>query len=188
MKTISVFFAAIMLSLFLIAFTGNFTSSTSAGGAKYVGAKKCGMCHKSKTGDQYGIWKKSAHAKAYKTLLTAEADKIAKEKGLGKAAEAKECLGCHVTGHNDASAVFDKRFKIESGVQCETCHGAGSKYKSKKTMKNHEKAVSKGLATYKNDAAIEAKCKTCHNKKSPSFKEFDFKKMWAKIAHPLPKK
>lgn len=187
MKTISIFIATIFLSFFLIAFTGNPTTSSS-GGAKYVGVKKCGMCHKSKTGNQFGIWKKTLHAKAYKTLLTDKANKIAKKKGLGKASEAKECLSCHVTGHNDASAVFDKHFKVENGVQCETCHGPGSKYKSKKIMKNRDKAISKGLILFKDEAAIEAKCKTCHNKKSPSFKKFEFKKMWAKIAHPLPKK
>lgn len=187
MKTVSVFITAIFLSFFLFAFTGS-ESTSAPSGVKYVGAKKCGMCHKSKTGNQFKIWKNSGHAKAYKTLLTAEANKIAAKKGLGKAVEAKECLSCHVTGHNDATAVFDKHFKTEMGVQCESCHGAGSKYKSKKVMKNREKAISKGLVFYKNDTAIEKKCRTCHNEKSPSFKSFDFKKMWAKIAHPLPKK
>lgn len=187
MKKVSVFITAILLSFFLFAFTAN-ESTTAPSGAKYVGAKKCGMCHKSKTGNQYKIWKNSKHAKAYETLLTDKANKIAAKRGLGKAAEAKECLSCHVTGHNDATAVFDKHFKVKSGVQCETCHGAGSKYKSMKTMKNREKAISKGLVFYKNDAAIEAQCKTCHNEKSPNYKNFNFKKMWAKIAHPIPKK
>ena len=49
----------------------------------FVGAETCGMCHKSeKQGNQFGIWQKSKHAQAYKTLQTADADKIAKEKGF----------------------------------------------------------------------------------------------------------
>lgn len=152
---------------------------------KYVGAKSCGMCHKkAKDGEQFKIWKNSKHAKAYETLKTPEADKIAG----GKAIENDECLSCHVTGHGEAAKLFKKKFKVEDGVQCESCHGAGSKYKSKKTMKDHAKAVAAGLTDFKDEATIEKLCRTCHNEKSPSFKGFDFKKMWAKIKHPIPKK
>jgi len=155
----------------------------------YIGSKKCGMCHKSaKQGEQLKIWEGSAHAKAYETLKSAEADKIAKEKGFGKAVEAKECLTCHVTGYGKDAKMFDKSFSMEDGVQCEACHGPGSEYKSMKTMKDHAAAVAAGMTDFKDEAVIEAQCKTCHNDKSPTFKEFDFKKMWAKIAHPIPSK
>jgi len=30
-------------------------------------------------------------------------------------------------------------------------------------------------------------CVSCHNEESPTFKGFDFEKMVAKIAHPVPK-
>jgi len=30
-------------------------------------------------------------------------------------------------------------------------------------------------------------CLTCHNKESPTFKDFDYDKQWEKIAHPKPK-
>lgn len=185
MKSVSAFVTLLFMAVFLIGFTSN-VNATSPDGAKYVGVKKCGMCHKSKTGDQYGIWKKTKHAKAFEVLLTKKADEVAKKRGLGKASEAKECLSCHVTGYNDETAVFAKKFKVENGVQCETCHGPGSKYKSKKVMKNRDKAISKGLVMYADEAAIEKKCRTCHNEKSPFYKKFEFKKRWAKIAHPLP--
>ena len=145
------------------------------------------MCHKKdKTGNQLKVWKESKHSKAYETLKTEEADKIAMEKFGKKAVEVDECLECHTTGHGLDAARFGKKFKVEDGVQCETCHGPGSDYKSKKIMKDHAKSVENGLVEYADDAAIEEHCKTCHNDKSPTYKEFDFAKMWDKIKHPIP--
>lgn len=173
-----------VLTIFVFAFLA-FSINVNAQ-AQFIGAKKCGTCHKSaKQGEQLKIWEASAHAKAFATLKTAKADEIAKGKGLGKAAEAKECLTCHVTGLGKDA---DKSFSMEDGVQCEACHGAGSEYKDMKTMKDHAKAVAAGMTEYKDDAAIEKQCKTCHNEKSPTFKKFVFKESWAKIAHPVPAK
>ncbi len=165
-------------------------SVTIAKDPKFIGVKKCSMCHKSaKQGEQLKIWKASNHAKAYKTLQTAEADKIAAEKGIkGKAVEAAECLKCHVTGHGVDASKFDKKFKIEEGVQCEACHGAGSEYKSMKVMKDHAKSVAAGMTDFTAEGSIEAQCKTCHNEESPTYKPFDFEKKWAIIAHPIPAK
>jgi len=157
---------------------------------KYIGVKACGMCHKTeKQGKQLDIWQKSSHAKAYKTLLSDEANKIAKEKGLKKSAvESSECLQCHVTGHGVDAKLLDKNFDMKDGVQCETCHGAGSAYKTMPIMKDRAKSIAAGLKEFKDKAAIEAYCKTCHNEKSPSYKEFKFADMWAKIEHKVPKK
>ncbi len=154
---------------------------------KYVGANACAPCHKSeKTGNQFGIWQKSAHAKAFETLSSEKAKTIAKAKGLKTApAEAKECLQCHIIVV-DAKQVAPS-FKASDGVQCEVCHGPGSAYKSMGIMKDKAKAIAAGLTEYKDQAAIEAKCKTCHNDKSPTFKGFEFKKMWDQIKHPLKK-
>ncbi len=157
--------------------------------AQYVGAKKCGMCHKAKMGNQYKIWKESKHAKAFETLLSEEADKISKEMGFGeKASEASECLKCHVTAYDVDASLLASSFKRENGVQCETCHGAGSKYKKKSIMKDHAKAVENGLAEYADEKAIEEKCRTCHNAESPTYMEFTFKEKWEEIKHPLTKK
>lgn len=157
---------------------------------QFVGVKTCVMCHKkADQGEQLKIWEESAHASAYKTLQTEAADKIAAEKGFKtKAVETEECLICHATAFKADASLLGKNFKVEQGVQCETCHGAGSEYKSKKIMQDHAKSVAAGMTEYVDEAAIEKQCRTCHNEKSPTYKEFDFKKMWAKIAHPVPAK
>jgi hypothetical protein len=148
---------------------------------KYVGVKMCKACHQSeKQGKQFDIWQKSKHAEAYKTLTGAKAAVIATEKGLKKAAnESPECLECH--------AITSDVKLTPDGVQCETCHGAGAAYKNMAVMKDKAKAMKAGLAEFKDDAAIEKLCKSCHNEKSPSYKEFKFKEMWAKIKHMIPK-
>jgi hypothetical protein len=169
-KTI-IFFLAFLFLLSLSAFAEN----------KYVGAKMCGMCHKGeKKGAQFETWQKSKHAEAYKTLTGAKAAEIAKAKGLKKAAnESPECLECHAITA-DAKLTAD-------GVQCESCHGAGSAYKTLPVMKDKAKSIAAGLTDFKDEEAIQNKCKTCHNEKSPTNKSFKFEKMWAKIKHPIPK-
>ncbi len=164
----------LLVSLFLMSFSA-FAGNT------YVGVKMCGACHKGeKKGSQFEIWQKSKHAEAYKTLTGAKAAEIAKAKGLKKAAnESPECLTCH-TITADAKLTAD-------GVQCETCHGAGSAYKNMAVMKDRAKAIAAGLTEFKDNAAIEKECRTCHNEKSPTFKAFKFEEMWPKIKHPMPK-
>ncbi len=157
---------------------------------QYVGAEVCGMCHKmAKTGDQFGKWQASKHSQAMKTLETAEADKIAAAHGVkGKAADAKECLECHQTAYGAEALLIGPRFDKEDGVQCESCHGAGKDYMKMDVMKDSQKAIANGLTVASvSDGSAEKLCETCHNKKSPTFKSFDFKKMWAEIAHPVPK-
>jgi len=179
-----------MRRIFLASIIGTFVlAMTVEAQNKYVGVKMCSMCHKTeKQGKQFDIWQKSKHAEAYKTLLSAKANEVAKAKGLSKpAAESPECLECHVSAANMDPKMVDKSFDFKDGVQCETCHAPGSKYKDLNTMKNKEKAVAAGMRGFKDNAAIEAFCKTCHNEKSPSYKEFKFDEYWAKIKHPVPK-
>jgi hypothetical protein len=151
----------------------------------YVGVKTCAMCHKSeKQGQQLKIWEGSKHATAYETLLTEKADKIAKEKGFKtKASETEDCLKCHASGYNVDASLLGKNFKIEQGVQCETCHGPGSDYKSKKVMQDREKAVANGLLVYEK---VEELCISCHNAESPTYVDFKFEESWEKIAHKVP--
>ncbi|MFZ1730488.1 MAG: multiheme c-type cytochrome [Bacteroidota bacterium] len=158
-----------------LAFTA-LTAFTFSGGNDYVGSKSCKACHSNAKmgGTSYKTWEGSGHAKALATLQTAEADKIAKDKGFKtKAAETKECLACHQTSAKD------------DGVGCESCHGAASAFKAKHGKgKDVADAIAAGMILPKVDGgSAEKLCKTCHNDKSPTHKEFKFKEMWTKIAH-----
>lgn len=155
---------------------------------KYIGTKACTMCHKTeRQGKQLDIWQKSSHANAYKTLTSEVSEKIAKEKGLKQPAyESSECLSCHATGYDVDPKLLGKGFDIKDGVQCETCHGAGSNYKPVSIMRDREKAIAAGMRAFRDSTEIEKFCKTCHNEKSPTFKQFKFKEAWEKIKHPIP--
>lgn len=145
-----------------------FSYSVRAGGAEYVGVKKCKACHSA----QYKAWEKTKHATALETLKKAGKDRDAK------------CNKCHNTGVGKAQA---KGAEL-SGVQCEACHGAGSNYRKPSIMSRskfkadkpaaHAAAVKAGLVV-----PDEKLCKTCHNKKSPNFKPFDFAKRKEQIKH-----
>jgi hypothetical protein len=152
----------------------------------YVGVAKCKMCHKSEAqGEQHPIWLKGPHAKAYEVLASEEAKAIAKEKGIEDAQKADECLKCHVTGHGVAAELLGEKHAVTDGVGCESCHGAGGDYYKKKTMEalytGEIEPASVGLVI-----PDEKTCTSCHNEESPTYKEFDFEKMVAKIAHPIP--
>jgi hypothetical protein len=151
----------------------------------FIGVKSCAMCHKSeKQGQQLKIWEESGHSKAYETLLTEKANEIAKEKGYEtKASETEDCLKCHVSGYNVDASLLGKKFKMEQGVQCETCHGPGSDYKKKSVMQDREKAVAKGLLVYEKPEEL---CLTCHNTESPTYVDFKFEESWQKIVHSVP--
>jgi hypothetical protein len=148
---------------------------------KYVGVKTCKSCHQTRRdGRQYDIWRNSKHAGAFKTLSTQRSIEIAKKKKLKKPpTESPECLKCH-------TITADEKLK-EEGVQCESCHGAGSAYKSNSVMRDKAEAIAAGMTYYKDEAAIEKSCRSCHNEKSPTYKSFDFKSMWGDIKHPVPK-
>lgn len=151
----------------------------------YVGVDECGMCHKTdKQGKQLDIWKNSKHSKAYETLKTEQADKIAKDLGFETpAAKTPKCLKCHTSGSDAEPALFGKKFKIEDGVQCETCHGPGSEYKSMKVMKSREESMKNGLIIH---SKLEDFCVNCHNPESPTYIAMDVNEAWNKIKHPIP--
>lgn len=153
---------------------------------KYVGAKFCGACHKAgKGGTAYAVWEKTAHAKAYQTLLGDAAKKVAKERGLKTLpSESPECLKCHVTGGGAAKNV-EATFKKEEGVTCEACHGAASAYKIIHTKGDKAAAEKAGMIFPDKEGKA---CEACHNAESPTHKEFKMKEMWAKIEHGLPAK
>ena len=147
----------------------------SIGQNKYVGVKQCMPCHKNEKmgGTAYVVWEKTKHAKTFDVLKTKEADEIAKKAGSAKpAAETADCRACHVTGTN----------KPEEGISCEACHGAGSAYKTVHAKKDADDKAKIAAGMVMGDETKKA-CESCHNKKSPTFKGFEYAKMWEKIAH-----
>jgi hypothetical protein len=82
------------------------------GAAAYVGAQACASCH----AEELAFWQKTPHARAYETL-----SRQFKEFNL-------DCVSCHVTGYGQpggSTVTFVNELK---DVQCEVCHGPGSRH------------------------------------------------------------
>jgi hypothetical protein len=178
------FVAALMLT----------ASPSRAQDHKYAGAKKCKTCHKKEPiGNQFGSWEKTKHAKAWSTLESEKAKEWAAEAGVADPQADEKCVKCHVTGHGVPDTLKRTSFKIEDGVQCEACHGAGNDYRKKKVMIDRDQAIAKGLI-----AEPEKTCLDCHNDESPAWDPqrytlpdgskagFDYKQAMDAIAHPVP--
>ncbi|MFQ5646960.1 MAG: multiheme c-type cytochrome [bacterium] len=154
---------------------GDDPTTPAAVSFKYIGVHPCKGCHNRKSkGDQYKKWKQSGHAEAYRVLAGTKAKEIASKLKIGDPQQAPACLKCHTTAYG--SDRLGPMFKPEDGVQCETCHGPGSRYRY--SMKNRKKSLKNGLVLPK-----EKLCRTCHNDESPTFKGFDFQEMFTKITH-----
>lgn len=181
-KLVILFMAIVMMCWFVNGF------AQEAPKFKYIGVKKCKMCHKGeKKGNIYEKWLERGHSKAYETLATDESKEIAKKLGIKEdPQQAKECMVCHVTGYEAAAAAKEATLTMEEGVSCEACHGPGSEYKSLKVMKDITAGKIDG-ADYGLVEPDEKLCVTCHNEKSPTYKPFKFEEDVKKIAHPLPK-
>lgn len=84
----------------------------ASGEAHYLGGESCTECHE----DATTFWKQTGHAKAYETLSVDH-----KEFNL-------DCVSCHVTGYErpgGSTVTFVENLK---DVQCEECHGPGSRH------------------------------------------------------------
>ena len=168
MKTMLAVFSALALALVI---AGAMPALLEAKEAKFIGVDGCARCHKKdKEGRQVPIWEKSKHAEAFKNLGTDEAKKRAQKVGVsGDPQKSEACLVCHVAGLGEPDSRFDKKFAMEDGVQCESCHGAGGEYKSKKIMKeiSDERGPDKKgkSATAEQTGLVipnENTCKQCH--------------------------
>jgi len=141
--------------------------------AHFVGAETCKSCHNA----AYEFWKNavysvpatdekgnsierlSGHTKAYETL--AEKHKT----------EDRSCVGCHTTGFMQPGG-FCKVKEVGSfkGVQCESCHGAGSLHVATADKRQIKRAVP------------EATCRGCHHVPHiPTTESFNYEQRLTKI-------
>jgi hypothetical protein len=83
-----------------------------AGASGFVGVDQCTSCHQ----EERAFWDGTRHSKAYPTLVRQN-----KQFNL-------ECVGCHVTGYEAPGGTTVAHVDKLENVQCETCHGPGSRH------------------------------------------------------------
>jgi len=125
----------------------------SPNGQAYAGTAKCLSCH----ARPHQVWKGSAHAKAYQTLVKAGHERD------------PDCVGCHVVGLEVAGGfrTLEQTPQLKD-VGCESCHLPQATH-----ARNPKAAKPKKVGA--------ASCASCHvPDHSP---RFNFKTYWAKIKH-----
>ncbi len=115
------------------------------------------------TQNEFIVWQeKDPHAKAYKTLMSTESKRIAKNLGLGNAYEAGMCLDCHADNVPEERRA--KGFQISDGVGCESCHGGAVEWLGVHVsgQADHGKNVAAGLFPTEQPLARAKLCLSCH--------------------------
>lgn len=82
------------------------------GQSSYVGVEACTTCHES----EREFWNRTPHHSAYATLANQN-----KQFNL-------DCVGCHVTGYEAPGGTTVTHVDKLTDVQCEVCHGPGSRH------------------------------------------------------------
>jgi hypothetical protein len=174
-----------------ILFLGTACSWGGEDAKKYVGSDKCKNCHSAAVkGAPYDCWAKTKHAQAYQTLASEEAKKAGAAKNINNPQQNDACLRCHVTAFGVPADQKGKKFDQTQGVQCESCHGPGSKHVEARLAAEEgdpSKVIQVGAGEIIHQPT-QATCKTCHNPESPSYKPFCFKKYAKLIAHLDPRR
>lgn len=117
-----------------------------------MGAQACRVCHE----EQYQDWLATPHADAFEMLSP-------------EAKTDPACIGCHSTGISEGF----------QGVQCESCHGAGTDYWPGYVMRDPFLARALGMT----DATNPQTCGRCHTSDTPSVRGFDLQRDLHKVNH-----
>jgi hypothetical protein len=165
-------------------------------GGHYVGVATCAgsTCHgrSEATGaivrqDELRLWQDlsspaGAHSRAWRVLTEPRAKAIAARLGVGEAASAPMCLGCHATPA--APGARGARFQMSDGVGCESCHGAASGWLASHYAVGgtHAANVSRGMVPLENPRARAGRCLDCHFGSADSGQFVDHRMMAA--GHP----
>jgi hypothetical protein len=169
----------------LVALAAGVLCQTAGAEHAYVGVKKCKACHL----NEFKSWSETRMAKSFELLkpgVAAAAKTKAKLDPAKDYTKDASCLPCHTTGYGKPGGFVDFATTPDlAGVQCEMCHGPGGTYTQKEHMslqnKEYKRAelVKVGLV----GPITKDTCVSCHNPKSPFFKDFKFEERKSKGTH-----
>jgi peroxiredoxin len=127
----------------------------------YSGEQRCRICHEK----EHIQWSLTTHSNAFLSLVR-----------KGKE-EDENCIPCHVMGFGSKGGydIKNKKFsKYFEGVQCESCHGPGSKSCS---------AFNRGGSIKRKGSDWKKLCLSCHTKKESL--NFVFDRRFPKVLHSM---
>ena len=122
--------------------------------AEYLGADACKKCHFK----QHKTWGGMKHSQAWDVLKEEYRTLEAKD------ADGRACISCHVTGWGEDNGFVDPATSEHLlGVQCEACHGPGSRHVElgMQMLKEKRKEFAEGEQTW--IVLKTPDCANCHN-------------------------
>jgi YVTN family beta-propeller protein len=135
-----------------------------------VGVMVCASCHRGEAmGYVASKWRLTGHAEAFALLGTDSARAMAAAEGIdGDPRKIDRCLKCHATGDGLEST---------RGVQCESCHGPGSRHAARAAAGNPMASHAVGLTL-----PTRATCEKCH---APGIhgRDFDYASYLPRVDH-----
>lgn len=137
-------------SLLLLALPLLWVAKAHAG--DFVGALRCRGCHLA----EYEQWRQTPHARAFERLAPEQR-------------RDPRCTSCHATSAEDAI----------TGVQCESCHGAGRHYTAVPIMK--DTALARAIGLRRGDEP--RTCLRCHGADSTRLLPFDLLAALVSVRH-----
>jgi hypothetical protein len=136
---------------------GDGAAAAASDGATYVGEAKCKKCHFK----EHRSWKSS---ETYKHAVAWESLKPHLKSADQKDGEGKLCVSCHVTGFGKPGGFTSEEASPDLlGVQCEACHGPGSKHVEvgEKLKAEKRKHFNEGETRFISKSVTA--CAGCHN-------------------------
>lgn len=136
--------------------------------AHFLGMASCQSsgCHGGGTGkDQALIWlKRDVHTRAHAILGTARSLRIADSLGIADPLKETQCTVCHSPLHSVPPGRLAQGVKPDTGVSCETCHGAAEPWLRFHTRSDvtHEQRIAAGMREVKDLVGRAGVCVACH--------------------------
>jgi len=124
-------------------------------GGAYVGSAACRSCHEPETRQ----WKTTAHASAFVTMLDR------RRQGVPR------CVRCHVTGYRHPGGYQAITQLALRHVQCESCHGPGSRHVNAPASDNIVRDPSSAV------------CMECHDPEHSEMTAANFREYRSRIVH-----
>jgi hypothetical protein len=166
--------AAMAISALIFAFTSSQTAAVAAlpNDTTHLGVASCSgsTCHGRSQPDGTVVrqdeimrWQEisspgGSHSRALAILSQPRSVGIARRLGIGDAASAPMCLGCH----SENAATRGPRYQQSDGVGCEACHGGSANWIDVHKAGNRTASLRAGLVNLSNPATKASVCLDCH--------------------------
>jgi hypothetical protein len=114
--------------------------------------------------NEYAIWSSyDRHSSAYRTLLSQESQRIARNLEIDRPETALECLGCH--SDPGPMSLRGSKHSLSDGVGCEVCHGGAANWIASHTELDIDYAgnVAAGMRPLNDPLNNFLVCISCHS-------------------------